>query len=100
MPKESKIRKMAVELLEKKGWICWSPSKVKFQQNDVFGIIDLLAIKGSRWKKIQLTTMPNVSTRRKKIKKFLEKNNLKMLVEIWAWSNKNKEFKIKKIKIS
>ncbi len=48
MPKEAQIRKNIVEILEKDGWIVWYPSKVKYQQNDVFGIIDLLAIKGKR----------------------------------------------------
>jgi hypothetical protein len=100
MPKESEIRKKAIKILNHEGWICWFPAKARYKQNDIFGIIDLLAIKGERFKKIQLTTLANISTRRKKIRKFIKKNKVKLSVEIWAWSNKNKKFKIEKIKSS
>jgi hypothetical protein len=93
MPKEAVIRKRAIQFLEDQGWICWAPPKVKFKQSDIFGIIDLLALKGKRKKSIQLTTLSNVSTRRKKIANFLKKNKVEMMVEIWAWSKKKKQFK-------
>ena len=97
MAKESLIRKKAIEILENNGWITWFPAKVKFKQNDVFGIIDLMAIKGRMKKNIQLTTFSNTSARRKKIKKFLEDNNIEMAVEIWSWCSKKKIFKQEKI---
>lgn len=97
--KEAKIRKRAIEELQSDGWITWFAPKVKFQQTDIFGIIDLLALKGKRQKNIQLTTLPNVSSRRKKIINFLKKNKVEMTVEIWAWSNKKKKFKKEKINI-
>jgi len=100
MPNEAEIRKRAIKILTNKNWICWYPSRARYKQNDIFGIIDLLAIKGKRLKKIQLTTLPNVSTKRKKIKSFFKKTRAKLSVEIWAWSNKNKRFKIEKIKSS
>ena len=93
MPKETLIRKKVVEILEKKGWLVWYPAKVKFKQNDVFGIIDLLALKGKRKKNIQLTTLPNISARRKKILNFKKKFNVEISVEIWAWNGKKKQFK-------
>mgnify|MGYP001610043083 CR=1 FL=1 len=97
--KEIVIRKKAIEELRADGWITWFAPKVKFQQTDIFGIIDLLALKGKRQKNIQLTTLPNVSSRRKKIINFLKKNKVEMTVEIWAWSNKKKKFKKEKINI-
>ena len=98
MPSESIIRKKAIKILTDKNWICWFPSRARFKQNDVFGIIDLLAVRKKTIKKIQLTTLTNVSTRRKKIKNFLKKNKIQMTVEIWAWDKNNKEFKKTKIK--
>lgn len=99
MPKETTIRKKAIQILEDKGWVVWFAPKVKYQQTDVFGIIDLLAIKGKRMKKIQLTTLANISTRRKKIQKFLKEFKIEMSVQIWAWDGKKKEFKKEKVKI-
>jgi len=66
MSKEAEIRKKAIEELETDGWITWFAPKVKFRQTDVFGIIDLLALKGKSKKNIQLTTLSNISARRKK----------------------------------
>ena len=94
--KESEIRKKAIEKLRVDGWITWFAPKVKFQQTDIFGIIDLLALKGRKKKNIQLTTLSNVSGRRKKITSFLKNNKIQMTVEIWAWSKKKKQFKIEK----
>ncbi|MDP1538507.1 MAG: hypothetical protein Q8M00_00545 [bacterium] len=93
MPSESIIRKKAVEILNKGNWITWYPSRARYKQNDIFGIIDLLAVKKNKMKKIQLTTLPNISAKRKKIANFLKKNKIEMTVEIWAWSKKKKQFK-------
>ena len=99
MPKEAQIRKKIVEILEKENWIVWYPSKVKYQQNDIFGIIDLLAIKGKKKKNIQITTISNISARRKKIINFIRKSKVELPVEIWAWNQKKKIFKKEKINI-
>ncbi len=99
MPKEAQIRKKVVEILEKENWIVWYPSKVKYKQNDIFGIIDLLAIKGKKKKNIQITTVSNISARRKKIVCFIKKAKVELLVEIWAWNQKKKIFKKEKIDI-
>jgi len=97
MAKEAEIRKRAIRILTDKDWICWYPSRARFKQNDIFGIIDLLALKGRKQKNIQLTTLPNISTRRKKITNFLKKNKVEMTVEIWAWYSSKKIFRIEKI---
>ena len=99
MPKESEIRKKALKILADDRWVCWYPPKVRFKQNDVFGIIDVLALKGNQRKNIQLTTLPNVSAKRKKITAFLTKNQVALPVEIWAWNGKKKSFKKEKVNI-
>ena len=71
--REAEIRKKAIEILRSDKWIVWYAPKVKYKQTDVFGIIDVLALKGKQKKNIQLTTLPNVSGRRKKIKVFEKK---------------------------
>ncbi|MBM3257799.1 MAG: hypothetical protein FJZ05_01090 [Candidatus Nealsonbacteria bacterium] len=97
MAKEADIRKKAIEQLKADGWITWFAPKVKFIQTDVFGIIDLLALKGKSKKNIQLTTLSNVSARRKKIASFLKKYKVELAVEIWAWNNKKRCFKKEKL---
>jgi len=98
MPKESLIRKKAIQILEERGWICWYPSKVRYQQTDVFGIIDILALRKKEKKNIQLTTLPNVSAKRKKITDFLKKFKVDLAVEIWAWDGKKKIFRKEKVR--
>lgn len=93
MAKEAIIRKKAIEELRADGWITWFAPKVKFIQTDVFGIIDLLALKGKNKKNIQLTTLSNVSARRKKITNFLKNNEVELRVEIWAWDSIKRRFK-------
>ncbi len=97
MPKESVIRKKVIQLLEDDGWVCWFPPKVKFRESDVFGIIDVLALKGKNKKNIQLTTLPNISAKRKKIRSFLERTKVQLTVEIWAWDKKRRKFKKEKV---
>lgn len=98
MPKEAEIRKKAIKILAEEGWITWYAPKAKFRSNDVFGIIDILALKGSKKKNIQLTTLPNVSARRKKITNFLKKFRVELSVELWAWDQGKKEFRKEKIR--
>ena len=99
MAKENLIRKKAIEILRRDKWIVWFAPKVKFQQTDVFGIIDLLALKGKKQKNIQLTTLSNVSTKRKKITNFFKKFKVELPIEIWSWDKKKKEFRKEKINI-
>ena len=99
MAKEALIRKKAIQILEEEEWVTWYPPKVRYKQTDVFGIIDVLALKGRRKKNIQLTTLPNISTKRKKIINFLEKFKVELPVEIWAWDKKKRKFRKEKINI-
>jgi len=95
--REAEIRKRCLQILNEAEWICWHPSKVRFKQNDVFGIIDVLAVKGKQKKNIQLTTLANVSARRRKILDFLRENKVELCVEIWAWDSKSKGFRKEKV---
>ena len=99
MAKENYTRRKLIKSLENEGWICWAPPKVRFQQSDVFGIIDVLALRRNQRKNIQLTTLPNVAARRKKITTFLASNQIQLPVEIWSWHPKKKEFKKEKVNI-
>lgn len=99
MPKEAVIRKKAIEILQKQGFICWFAPKVKFRITDVFGIVDLLALRGRQRKNVQLTTLPNVSAKRKKITAFLKKYKVEFPVEIWAWNQRKKNFKKERINL-
>ena len=100
MPKEAVTRKKAVQALEGTGWVVWYPPKIRFKQTDVFGIIDVLALKGRQKKYIQLTTLPNVSAKRKKIAGFLKKYKVELTVEIWCWDKKRKRFRKEKMGVN
>jgi hypothetical protein len=96
--KESAIRKLAIAELGQDGWHCWFAPKAKFRESDIFGIADLICSKSAGIKLIQLTTLSNVSARRKKIGKVLERMELGCLIEIWGYDKKKKIFK--KIRIN
>lgn len=95
--KEAIIRKKAIQQLEKDKWFCWFPKKVKFQETDVFGVYDILAVKGRIVRWIQITTLSNVSARRHKIEGFLKKAKADLPSEIWGYNKKKREFKILKV---
>jgi hypothetical protein len=104
--KEPLIRKKAIEILKKEKWITWWPGKIKFKQNDIFGAFDIICCKKSvgNLKFIQLTTVSNLSARRKKIKSFFKENKINLKkssfnakIEIWAWAKNHKKFKIEEI---
>lgn len=105
MPKEAVIRKKATKILEGGRWLVWRGPKIKFRQTDIFGAFDMICWqKGTgKLKFIQLTTLPNLSTRRKKIQNFFKKNKINrkskngIEAEIWGWSRKDKKFKIELI---
>jgi len=99
MPKEAVIRKKIIQILEKERWVCWYPKKVKFHETDVFGIVDLLALRGKQRKNVQLTTLPNVSAKRKKITNFLKKYKVEFPVEIWGWDGKKRKFRKERINL-
>ncbi|MEK9134694.1 MAG: hypothetical protein AAB451_00065 [Patescibacteria group bacterium] len=102
MPREAVIRKKAIEILTKAKWVSWYAPKVKFHETDIFGVFDLICWEkaSKNLKFIQLTTVSNLSARRKKINGFFKANKIKSRsaeIEIWAWNNRQKNFKIEMV---
>jgi len=95
--KEALLRKKATHFLQSQGWVVWFPKKVKFWETDIFGVYDILAAKKNRLRFIQITTLSNLSARRKKIDRFLISNRVKIPSEVWAYDAKKKYFKIEKV---
>ena len=95
--KEALLRKKATQLLKNEGWVVWFPKKVKFWETDIFGVYDILAVRKNKLRFIQITTLPNLSARRKKIQNFLIPNEVNIPSEIWAYDKKKKKFKIEKV---
>ncbi len=94
--KETAIRKKAIDQL--KDWQCWYPPKVRWRkEGDIFGVIDLVAVKKKKHKWIQLTTLTNIRAREKKVLKWKEETGAKIPVEVWGWDKKYKRFKILKV---
>jgi len=93
MPAENIIRKKAIEILKDKGFVCWYPPKIKYKKEvDIFGCWDLFSIHKTNGQLllIQLTTLPNIRAREKKIKA----KGLPVYSEVWGLDNKNNKFKI------
>lgn len=95
--KEKIIKKHAVARLKAGGWVCWAPAKVRFYENDIFGVFDVICWREQYLTFIQLTSVSNIRTRERKVRRFLEKNKLTIpsavYVEIWG-IKKDKSFKI------
>lgn len=97
--KETELRKIAISKLENFGFTVWFPPHIKYFQNDIFGVFDLIAIKEQGIINfIQITTLPNLSARRKKILTFFSQTGfIYHRVYIWAWDNKINDFKIENL---
>ena len=92
--KESAIRKKALEILEKNGWTTWFPKKVRYQETDVFGVFDILALRRSVVRWIQITSLSNIRARERKIRGFLRQAKADLPWECWGYNKKKKVFKI------
>ena len=66
------------------------------QSQDVFGIFDVLAIKGTHVRWIQFTSKGNMSARRKKILSFFKKHSCFIESELWGYDDNKREFKVEK----
>ena len=97
--KESLIRSKAIEILEKDGYSVWYPPRVKWiKEGDIWSVFDLMVINGGL-RFIQLTTLSNVSARKKKVLKFLLKCNTKIKAEVWGYDKKKRKFKIVEVSL-
>ena len=96
MPKENVIRKKFKAICEENKWAVWFPARVKFYENDIFGIADAIISTPYGIELIQLTTLSNMSARKKKIQKVLETKRITCIIEVWGL-RKDGTFKIIKI---
>ena len=95
--KEALVRKKALDILRADGWVCWCPAKARYQETDIFGCWDCLALKPSYLPRfIQWTTAPNLSARVKKVEKFLRESKTEVWSECWGWHVKRKCFIIRR----
>ena len=90
-----------LEALRKDGWTCavaekWIPQTR--QRSDLFGGIDIVALKENRTLGVQCTSASNVSSRVKKLtalpgmRAWLEAGNW---LEVWGWAKRGKAGKRK-----
>lgn len=100
--KEKELIKIATETLTKlevNGYpinIVWKAPAFGRMRWDIFGIFDLIVFNriSERFTFIQITTLPNVSARRKKMKKFFEITQCHIPNSIiWGWSEQNQAFR-------
>ena len=94
--KEVVIRKKAVTELEAEGWTVWVPSKVKYQETDIFGVFDAICVRGAELRFIQWTTASNMSARKTKVKRFLIKSAALIVGEVWGLKP-NKEWRKERV---
>ena len=88
MPKEAEIKRKFKKVAEQEGWSYWLPAKVKFYDNDIFTVFDAICWCSDCLLFVQLTTISNISARRKKIKAFLKGKKIfrDVKVQIWGWN--------------
>jgi hypothetical protein len=89
---EKKLRLKLKELLGKYGAL-WFPPQVKYYNNDILGAFDCVFFNGFDVYFIQITTLTNISHRRRKIN-FIFNNHPPHNSQIYAWDDKNNCFKI------
>ncbi len=93
---EAQFKKKAIEKMQKMGWHFWFPPKVKFYERDIFGVFDFIAVTpiASKIILVQLTSISNLSKRRKKIHDFCRVSNAINIQDafIWAWDDRKNDF--------
>jgi len=99
--KEKEVRELTIRLLEKDGWVCWTPPSTRSftKERDIFGVFDLIAMRCRETRLIQYTTKTNLSHRRKKIQAFFSENAIiTKSAYVYAYDKEKKRFIIERIK--
>ena len=93
--KESRLRQKLKEKLGIYGLI-WFPAKIKYYENDIFGCFDCIWYVDGRIILIQVTTLTNLSHRRKKILNHFPRGTGGIPKDsyIYAWNDKLQYFKV------
>ena len=74
----------AKEVLEAQGWIVDKRCRVKFQNNDYFNLFDLVALRGSAIRFIQIkTNRTHYYSARREIARWAMVNELDVFGEVW-----------------
>ena len=96
---EAQVRNKAIQVLTDRNFYYWYPARTKFKtQIDVFGVFDMIAFRGSLIRFIQITTSPNLASRRKKVQAFIKRSGFGGYSEVWAYNKKKRIFKIERVK--
>lgn len=93
--KEKEIKQKLKDKLGKYG-VLWFPAHVRYYNNDILGAFDCVFFGGGEVYLIQLTTLTNLSHRRRKIN-FIFDNQPPRNSQIYAWDEKNNCFKIENV---
>lgn len=87
--------KKAKQILEKEGWLVEAKNWSKWLSKDFYQLFDLLAVKGSDIKLIQVKSrLPDFYTARKAIRGWKAKTGVTVQCEVWVWIPDTKGFRI------
>ena len=89
--KGNRVELMLRKILEADGYLVDKKNRTKWQSPDLFGVFDLVAIKESRVRFIQVkSNRSHFYIARKEISHFLKLHNLNIEAEIWLYQGKGK----------
>ena len=100
--KEATIKKHFKKLADNCGWLYWFPGRVKYKENDIFGVFDCVVInQQGDVGFVQLTTKHNIYARRRKIERWIIKNQVAFLnlnLYVFGWDVGRRSFSVLPIK--
>jgi hypothetical protein len=97
----------SLDLLRKEGWLCqvverWNPHSRT--RKDLFGFIDILAVRGKETLAVQATSRSNISAR---VSKIANHENIAAIravswgVQVWGWGKMaNGRWEVRKVDVS
>jgi len=98
MPTEAQIRRRVTGHLLDNQYLYWFPYRAKFRdQQDIFGVFDIVAFKGRIIKFIQFTDYSHHAARRRKVQEFIDRTGFGGRAEVWSWNDKKKEFRFERL---
>lgn len=87
--------KKAKDLLKKDGWFVEQKNWNRFASKDFYKLFDILALRGSETKLIQVKSgISHAYSARKEIKGWLEENHLQVCCEVWLYLKEKNAFRI------
>ena len=87
--KGRRVENLAKDLIKSYGWLVDKKVRTRFASPDFFGWFDLLCIKDSRCKMVQVkSNRSDFNTAKREIKKWIEENKLNPHVQVWLYLGK------------